>query len=455
MVLFSGLVLAAGCGGTEALAPAVTATGAAATSAPPPDVTAASVDMASSCARTVSVDSQAKLTSALAGARAGDCILLADGAYSGVTIGAKGTATAPIVIRAVHRLKATFMSGLVLKGAASIVLDGLSFTGTAPALAISDSNDCRLTRSRVQLGDGTWIVVTGTSDHARIDHCDIGGASTSGDIVNPTGMSTNTLIDHNYFHDLGATHTVTLGCCGPTFDYHDTGDIAEHNLFSNCKSGAELFSIKSSASTVRYNTVRASQGDIDIRSGRHDSIYGNWILNGAGQFGIRMYEDDHEVFDNYVESARTLQVGPGHSGHAQVKNATIVFNTFVGPIHFGDDANTNFSDNIVLGSITDQAGTSGNAPITPTYQANILFMGSGPKTGFTVEDPRLVRTGEVLAISAGSPAIGAAKGVFSFVTDDIYGTSRGSKSDIGAEQHSASPGPRRPLTTADVGPDAP
>ena len=137
----------------------------------------------------------------------------------------------------------------------------------------------------------------------------------SGTSSHPGGLSTNTLMDHNYFHDLHAPHTITLGCCGATYDYHDTGDVAEYNLFVNCMSGAELFSVKSSASTIRYNTVRNCAGDIDIRAGRHDSIYGNFVFN-SGNFGIRMYEDDHRIYNNYVESGRPIAVGPWHEGHA-------------------------------------------------------------------------------------------------------------------------------------------
>jgi hypothetical protein len=407
------------------------------------------------CVRTIPVSSQAQLASAVAAAQPGDCIMVADGQYAGVKIAATGSASAPIVVKAVNRLKASFTSTVDFAAAAWVVVEGFSFAGTAPAVRIADSKNCRLTRSKIQLGAGTWVIVSGSSDAARIDHCDLGGATTPDDIVNPSGLTTNTLIDHNYFHDLSATHTVTLGCCGPTADYHDTGDIAEHNLFVNCNSGAELFSLKSSASTVRYNTVRSCNGDIDIRSGRHNLIYGNYVFNGTKASGIRMYEDDHKVYDNYVESARALQMGPSHPIHAQVKNATVVFNTFVGPVHFGDDLNTNFSNNILLGSATISAGTAGPAPITPTYQGNIIFMGTGPNMGFTTVDPMLVRMGDALAISANSPAVGAAVGSFPFVVDDIQGTPRGAKPDVGSQQWSAQPGARQPLTQADVGPDSP
>jgi hypothetical protein len=402
------------------------------------------------CTRRIPADSPAAFEAALRDVRPGDCVLVGDGAYPGPALTAKGTAAAPIVISAVNRRKASFSSGVTFNGAAWVTVEGF----VLPSVKITDAQHCRLTRCAVTPGMG-GMVVNGTSDATRIDHCDIGGGDTPGDVMNPGGLSTNTLIDHNHFHDLHAAHTITLGCCGPTYDYHDTGDVAEYNLFTNCMSGAELFSVKSSSSTIRYNTVRSCAGDIDIRAGRNDAIYGNYVFNGAATFGIRMYEDGHRIYNNYVESARTISVGPGHEGHAQVKNAIIVFNTFVGPVRFGDDLATTFSNNIVIGPVELIPGLAGPAPLMPTYQDNIVSTDGAPAMGFTRTEPALVRQGDVLAITASSPAVGAARATFPFVTDDIQGTPRGARADLGSQQLAPAPGPRRPLTAADVGPDAP
>jgi len=402
------------------------------------------------CVHKVMVADAAALTPALTAAKPGDCLRLADGQYPAISITAQGTEAAPIVIQAQNRHKAVFTGAVTFSGASWVTLEGFAVS----AVRMSNSKRCRLTRALVSIPGG--LSVDGNGEGNRIDHCDIGGGSSSGDIVHPGGLSTNTLIDHNHFHDLHAPHTITLGCCGATYDYHDTGDVAEYNLFVNCMSGAELFSVKSSASTIRYNTVRNCAGDIDIRAGRHDSIYGNFVFN-SGNFGIRMYEDDHRIFNNYVESGRAIAVGPWHVGHAQVKNATIAFNTFVGRVSLGDDVNTIFSNNIVIGPVTVSMGLGGAMPIMPTYKNNILASGSPPPGGaggFTVVDPKLVRMGELLTLAPGSPAIGAGSAV-PFVMDDIAGTPRGSKPDVGAQQWASMPGMRRPLTKADVGPDAP
>jgi poly(beta-D-mannuronate) lyase len=222
---------------------------------------------------------------------------------------------------------------------------------------------------------------------------------------------------------------MTVGCCGAKYDYHDSNAIIEHNLWVRARPGsAELVSIKSSAVHFRYNTLIGTSGDVDIRAGRHDHIYGNYILGGNG---IRLYEDDHRIYNNYVSSGRSLQAGPANAGHAAVKNATIVFNTFLGSVSLTGTGNK-FTNNLLLGG----GGGAGN------------LAGSAESLG-------LVRMGEVFVLTATSRARGAAMESFPFVTDDIQGNARGDKPDVGAQQWSMSPGMRRPLTMADVGPDAP
>jgi poly(beta-D-mannuronate) lyase len=391
------------------------------------------------CLRMVPVmGGAAALTAALSAATPGDCLLVADGAYGDLNISAKGTPTAFIQVRAMNRLKAT-AGGLHLSAAENVVVEGFALS----TILIENSKHTRVTRCQVKgPGSGYWVRIEvqkgcmsgcpntppGTSDDSRIDHCDIGGGSSSSDIFNPTALSTNTRLDHNYIHDTSGDHLMTVGCCGAMYDYHDSNTIIEYNLFSKASGGGEMISIKGSNVSFRYNTVVGGGGDIDIRAGRRNNIYGNYIFGGAG---IRLYEDDHKIYNNYVATGKSLQVGPGHSGHAAVKNAIIVFNTFLGSISLND--NYKFANNLVVGG---GAGGAGN------------LAGSADALG-------LVKMGDVLAPTAMSKSVGAATETFPFVTDDITGTPRGPKADIGAQQFSPTPGPRRPLTTADVGPDAP
>src|SRR4029453_16298206 len=131
-------------------------------------------------------------------------------------------------------LKASFTSGtLQLRGAAHVMVEGFAFTGGS-GVRISDSKKCRISRFKFPLGGGTWVVVDGSSDSNRIDRCEMGPKNSDGNVIGPTGLSTRTRIDRNYIHDISpggnGRETLRLGCCGATFDNHETFNLVEHNL---------------------------------------------------------------------------------------------------------------------------------------------------------------------------------------------------------------------------------
>jgi hypothetical protein len=425
----------AGAGGGGALSDAGEAPAGDAGAMPPP----AGSDEPPPCQRTVEVSGAGALGPALMAARPGDCLQVADGAYGPIEITAKGTAEAPIQVRAANLLKAS-ATDLKFTSAEHVVVRGFALS----TILFVNSNYCRVTRCQVKgPGNRYWVRVEeqkgcmsgcnneppGTSKFARVDHCDIGGASSSDDIFNPTAFSTNTRIDHNYIHDTSGPHLMTLGCCGPKYDYFESGTIIEQNLFQNANgTSAEMISIKGAGVHFRYNTIRRHNGDIDIRAGKNNAIYGNYIL-GPGP-GIRMYEDNHKIYNNYVVGGL---VG-NRSGpiHAPLRNAIIVHNTFTGGVAVGNGNNV-VANNIILGGGGGGMGNLGG----PASALGLMMMG------------------DVLTLTAGSKAIGAAVGSYPFVTDDIGGIPRGAKPDVGAQQFSMEMPVRRVLTTADVGPMAP
>jgi hypothetical protein len=400
---------------------------------------AADPDQPPACQHTVPVAGMAALGPALMAAKPGDCLELADGAYGPLEVTAKGTAEAPIQVRAANLLKAS-ATNLVFTGAAHVIVKGLSLS----TVLFMNSNYCRVTRCQVKgPGSGYWVRVEeqrgcmngckneppGTSDHSRIDHDDIGGGSSSSDIFNPTAFATNTRIDHNYIHDTSGPHLMTLGCCGPKYDYFESGTIIESNLFVNASgTSAEMISIKGANVHFRYNTIRKHNGDVDIRAGRNNSIYGNYIL-GPGP-GLRMYEDNHKVYNNYVVGG--LSGNQSNAIHAPVKNATVVFNLFTGGVALAGGSNNVLANNVLLGG----GGGTGN------------LSGAPDALGF-------VKMGDLYTITMGSKAVGAATGSYPFVTDDLFGHPRGAKLDVGPEQLSSDPPLRKILTADDVGPMAP
>jgi poly(beta-D-mannuronate) lyase len=384
------------------------------------------------CKRMVPVANAGALGGAISGAAPGDCLIVADGQYGSLTIGAKGTAQAPIVIRAENRLKPS-LSGLRMAGASYVVVEGFTFPGGAGATIDGNSSYNRISRSRFSSGTAQ---LAGSADHNRIDHNEFGPKGSDGNMVRATGLSTNTLIDHNYFHDVspaGANgrETIVLGCCGAMFDYHDTGDIVEHNLLVNCSGEAEIISVKSSKNIIRYNTVRNSTGNITLRAGRNTAVYGNYVFGTGNQGGIRMFEDNHRIFNNYVATGSALIGNRVDDIHAEVKNAIIVHNTFLGSVALSGQGNV-FSDNIT-GGTTNLGGAMA--------QGNLTSEAAG-----------LMPMGEVQVLTASSKAVDAATGTYPFLMDDVQGQPR-SKPDVGADELSTSPELYRPLTPRDVGPE--
>jgi len=292
--------------------------------------------------------------------------------------------------------------------------------------------------------------------------------------VIPIGLSEKTRIDHNHFHEnlhsgVYGRESIRLGCCGAMYDAHETGNIVEHNLFVNCDGESEMIGMKSSLNTVRYNTIRASRGQISFRAGKKNQVYGNYILGEGkdGTQGIRMLDENHLVYNNYVEvTGFALRVQNGDvPGFPPVKNATIVNNTFIvrgagalelgGTGHSVAPAASIFQNNLIwgMGTLIKETSSPGF-----DYKGNIAFSPGGlgvtkPADQFKVVDPMMVKVGEVMKPAASSPVAGAGVGSFPFLTGDIDEQSR-AKNDVGAHAIPAAPS-KGPLTATDVGPNSP
>ena len=377
-------------------------------------------------------------------------------------------------------------------------------------VSFNNANDCRITRCNFKpttTGSGAgWVMLNGNSNRNRVDHNEFGpntvdgvhyvwplgnrvnapGANLSratwangGGVYNPN-MARDTRIDHNYFRDMasGTAECIVLGGLGTVGDYQDLRSIVEYNLFTNCDGDPEIVSIKSSSNIVRYNTLRTSAGGFVSRAGNKNQIYGNFVFGGnkGGSHGVRIHEMDHTVYNNYIENTGDypINIASGHSysdssfTHAQVKRGRIAHNTVVGitsrPVIFGwGNSGTRtlapldcvFANNILQGS-----GTLASFPNPGNFIfANNIHNGnlgsSRPQSQFWGVNPLLVLSGGVQRLSATSPAIGYANtSYYSFITDDMDGQGR-SDPDTGADEYSTGGVLRRPLTTGDVGYNAP
>ncbi|UJW31100.1 discoidin domain-containing protein [Saccharothrix sp. AJ9571] len=446
--------------------------------------------------RTVNVANSSQLSSAFAGAQAGDRIVLADGSYSiGKLSGKNGTADQPITVVAANRGGAVVNGGqLEVSNSSHVVIDGLRWTNSN-TLKLTSSNHVRLTRNHFRLTESSslkWVLVQGAgSHHNRIDHNLFEEKHQLGNFITIDGSSTqqsqHDLIDHNHFRDIGPRaenemEAIRVGWSGISQSSGHT--VVESNLFENCDGDPEIVSVKSNDNTVRYNTFRTSQGTLSHRHGNRGAFYGNFFLGEgkAGTGGIRIYGQDHKIYNNYFEGLTgkghdaALQVDGGDvdtsgalSAHWRVYRATVVNNTFVNnasTIEVGANYKLAPVDSVVANNVV--VGGEGKlfdelkVPVNMTYAGNIAWPTGAatigivrPDEAIRKADPLLVRDGLLYRLTAGSPAVDASAPGYPFTTDDMDGQARVAAVDTGADEHSSAAVTRGPLDPADVGPGAP
>ncbi len=447
-------------------------------------------------ARAVRARTLDELRQAITAARPGDQVILANGTYAvpadrPIAIqGKRGSDGASIVIQA------ETVGGVTLTGAKSftfadsswVTVSGFKLRQSTMLDVPTSCNHLRISRNDFQFADVeglNWLMMR--ADYSKVDRNHFHGKSTLGVFLcvegpGSAGMARGVHILRNYFSD----HTyagdnggepIRLGLSGRSLS--DAGAIVEQNLFERANGDPEAISVKSSANTIRDNTIRDSLGGIVLRHGNKSRVEGNFIL--AGSNGIRIYGNDHLIVNNYVEqvSGAGIVLGSGsvrdhkpedsaesRRGNDAPDRVTIALNTVLssGTAISGESQRTlpplgcTISDNLLVGD-------SGQQLVAMPYQqgiswsGNILWgsaaNGNIPANGFTRKDPRLVTANGLRRLGPDSPAINAASKSYPTVTRDVDGNPRSGKADVGADEYSTTAPTNRPLTPADVGPLAP
>lgn len=457
----------------------------------------------------VNVSTSAQLASAISSATAGTTIVLANGTYTNggnfSVSGKNGTAANPITIKAANTGQAIISGGayFIVSNSSYVVIEGLKFMNTGnTAVKLDQSNNVRVTRNTFALTENgnslKWVYIGGAnSHHNRIDHNEFGPKHDLGNFITVDGSSTQIsqydTIEYNYFHDIGPRATnemeaIRLGVS--TLSMSDAFATIQYNLFENCDGDPEYISVKSGHNTVRYNTFRNSQGVLSSRHGHAQSFYGNFFLGDgvkAGIGGIRLYANDHKVFNNYFENltgsgyADAINVDGGDfdggtngntftssdlSKHWRVYRAQIVNNTIVNSttgVVIGGNYTLAPVDSTIANNIVNNAtGTLYNEVKTSntTFSGNIGFgstLNNKSRTSAEINNvnPLLTTSGGLQKLSTSSPAINASTGSYTFVTTDMDGQSRTGVNDVGADEYATSTITNVPLTTSNVGPLAP
>jgi hypothetical protein len=463
---------AGGAGGASGTSGTGGSAGGSDASAPP----AVGGEVLPACTREVQVPNNAALAPAIMAAMPGDCLILADGNYGPVPVITRtGTAEAPIVIRAANRLMAVVTMGSIqLTGSSYVIMEGLTFKSAGQFL-FTDSDNCRLTRSKVQPpGGGEWVEIVGKSHHIRVDHSDFGPRNVVGNIIQIGGLGMPgqvcqyTRIDHNLFHDVtfgggNGWETIRAGYSylAPTKSF----TIMEYNIFRNAAGDPETVSIKSSDNIFRYNVFTNSNGQLCLRHGNRNQIYGNYI---TGTVGIRVCGADHQIYNNYIEPKGGygifLEGGDGDGTevpgkqHYRVYRTKLVNNTIIGGgIQIGGSHPLTVVDSVIANNLIQGGGITEPGGMGTKYEGNIVSGGNNGKSPaeIKVANPMLMMKDGIWRLAAGSPAIDAALGTYDFIKEDIDGQPR-DKGDVGADELSTAPMVHSgPITDKDVGPNAP
>lgn len=375
-------------------------------------------------ANSIKVTSVDALQKAINNAKPGDELILANGIYTtteNITVDRKGTPDLPITICAetIGKVEISGEGGFnLVSPAAYIIIKGFKFTHkSSRAKTGSGTSFCRWTQNIFEnTGDGEDLTIAG-NDH-EIDYNTFQNKNAMGRFlaIRGTGsqIAQRLLIHHNYFNNYisqngkNGAETLQFGLSG--FSLSSSNSIVEYNLFEHCAGENELISVKASAVTLRYNTIRDCPAQFTLRHGNKSIVYNNYFVNTPG---IRIFGDDHLISSNYFENCRpaiTIGNGDGEvadgaklTSHDRPDRVVIVYNTLVNnkenfvmtPRKDGMGATyTTFAYNIIDGGETAAKITG---PYTNAkWEGNILFdvkdAGSMPAGGYIMADPKLVKT---------------------------------------------------------------
>lgn len=340
-----------------------------------------------------------------------------------------------------------------------------------------------------------WVIIYG--EYNEVSYSSFIGKNGVGSIINDNhnnGTPDYSKIHHNYFADrvpvngdvngLNDQDAIRIGVS--TTSLSDSFTEVYNNFFNNWAGEVEIISNKSGSNKYYNNTFRDYQGTLTLRHGNNAEVFGNYFFGNENLFsgGVRVIGEDHKVYNNYFEGLRyrkpngsgsnttgALNIMNGLensplSGYYQVKNVQIINNTLVNcdlGIRIGTSLsgatlppeNLIVANNIILDSeinafqiLTESIGNSSN-------EGNLTQNGDwdltdGVNFNETVASGLLNSGTDFYRITAGSAAINAGVGVYSFLTKDILYGDRELNFDAGAEEFGAN-GSIGPYKLNDVG----
>jgi poly(beta-D-mannuronate) lyase len=434
----------------------------------------------------------AELDKAVAAAKPGDAIVVANGTYADwrVNFKASGTEAAPITLRAQTPGQVIFhgRSQLFLEGD-WLVVHGFKYEQIADVPNITTPYDVvvgavvtfRKTTNHARLTE-TAIVDSGTKvsgyfhmepggQYNRVDHCWFSGQNDIGPSlyieVDPTKPN-NAVMEACFIGNRkqgNGNRWETLRIGHAEQQHFRSGALVTRNYFTKCDGENEMISNKSTGNKYLYNALVDNNGELTLRHGDEVWIEGNYLESSTG---IRVIGARHVILSNYLKklsfgfNVYAAEANPEPAGYAAVVDPIIAFNTL-------EDCGTSFMlgtsgrpvapKNVRVGyNLVQAAGTIlqyANAGSDVKYEGNIMYggnLGTADRPGITREKPALLQDQwQRLVADASKLPVTVAKDAFPQAAKDLNGMDRGSSLNVGAIQ-APNVRPLYPLSPKDVGP---
>ena len=377
----------------------------------------------------INVKDQAEFKQAVANAKPGDVITLANGTWKDFEILFTGTGEADQPIRLTAETKGKVfitgqsnlrlageyleVSGLIFKDGYTPTLQVISFRQDKEHLA----NHSRVTEVVIdnfsnpeRFEADYWVAMYGK--HNRFDHNHLEGKRNKGVTMavrldSEASRENHHRIDHNYFGPrpvLGSNGGETLRIGTSHYSLSDSFTVVENNYFDRCDGEVEIVSVKSGSNQVRGNLFFESKGTLTLRHGDNNVVEENIFLGGRVDHtgGIRVINKGQIVRNNYLEGLTGYRFGgslvvmngvPNSSinRYHQVVNAQIENNSMINNEHI----------QLAAGSDAERSAT----PVDSQFTSNLIVNDNGRDTFTLYDDVSGIRFADNVLNNVKSPQL--------------------------------------------------
>ena len=377
----------------------------------------------------ITVKDQAEFEQAVANAKPGDVIKLANGTWKDFEILFTGTGEADRPIRLTAETKGRVfitgqsnlslageyleVSGLIFKDGYTPTLQVVSFRRNKEHLA----NHSRVTEVVIdnfsnpeRFEADYWVAMYGR--HNRFDHNHLEGKRNKGVTMavrldSEASQENHHRIDHNYFGPrpvLGSNGGETLRIGTSHYSLSDSFTLVENNYFDRCDGEVEIVSVKSGSNQVRGNLFFESKGTLTLRHGDNNIVEENVFLGGQVDHtgGIRVINKGQIIRNNYLEGLTGYRFGgslvvmngvPNSSinRYHQVVNAQIENNSMINNEHI----------QLAAGSDAERSAT----PVDSQFASNLIVNDNGRDTFTLYDDVSGIRFADNVLNNVESPQL--------------------------------------------------